>query len=118
MIKGNVGDCDLMITLVDNLKDEEHDDLEGRARKRQKVQLVEVEIDSGLDGRALLNTLLHELFHIVECVYGWEVEHDEVWTLSAALSQALITTGIVVPTELEARLRMLNEKEEVVKESV
>lgn len=112
MLKGFVGDCALLISLVDNLKDEEHDNLDGRARKRQKVQLVEIEIDSGLDGPSVLNTVFHELLHICESVYGWEARHEEVWIIASALSQAMITTGLIIPTEFEARLRMLHDKPE------
>ncbi len=112
-LKGQLGDCDLLVTLVDNLREGEQD-LDGRARKRQKVQLVEVEIeiDSGLEGRALLNTLLHEILHLCEYVYGWNTKHHEVWLLAAGLSQALLSTGIVDATQLEARIRTLSERVE------
>jgi len=116
MMKGSLGDCDLLISLVDNLKDEEHDELDGRARKRHKVQIVEIELDSGLDGRSLLNTLMHEILHVCESVYGWSARHEVVWLLAAGLSQALITTGIIDPTELEARIRVLTAKPEDLKE--
>jgi len=105
-MKGAIGDCDLLITMVDNLKDGE-EALDGRARKRQKVQIVEVELDSGLDGRALLNTLLHEVLHLCEHVYGWQTRHEEVWLLAAGLSQVLLSTGIVDANEFESRMRRL-----------
>ncbi len=107
MIRGSVGDCDLRIALVDKLQDEDKDDLDGRARKKQKSQELEIELDAALDGRALFNTLLHECLHLMESVYGWEARHEEVWILASGLSQALISTGIIVPAEFEARIRRL-----------
>ncbi len=111
MIRGNIGDCDLIISLVDNLSDE-GEVLDGRARKLQKKQVVEVQLDSGLDGPSLLNTWLHETLHLCEYVYGWEARHEEVYMLASALSQALLTTGILTEAEFEARLRMLHERPE------
>ena len=61
-------------------------------------------------GVALVDTVIHELFHHIERAQGLEMPHNVVHCMAAALAEMLTTAGLIKPSEFEARLRLKAKK--------
>jgi hypothetical protein len=107
MIRGSVGDHTLSIRFEKDLKGDDGEVLVGECAYKSTHGHVAIAIDSENQGLGLFNTVVHEISHGAEHVYGLDVGHQTIYTLTAGICQALISSGLVDPQQFEARLRML-----------
>lgn len=106
MIEGSIGDWRVRVQLEKDPKDNE-EPLAGYWVKDVSKQqgLISIDIDTG--AIAMLNTLLHESLHSLEHIYGLKLKHKDIYLIASALTQLLVSTKIVDPLAIEARVRTL-----------
>lgn len=107
MIRGSVGDHVLTIQFQKDLKGDDDEVLVGQCDYKSLEGKVAVALDPEGAGLGLLNTVIHEISHGASHVFGLKESHQTIYTLTAGICQALVSTGLIEPTEFEARLRRL-----------
>lgn len=60
-----------------------------------------------LEGIDVVDTVIHEIVHRIDKVYGLGLKHSHVYTIAHALAQALTTGKFVDEKEFERRLKSL-----------
>lgn len=66
---------------------------------------AEILLHPDLGAIAHLNTLLHELGHLIKVSYKTDLSHRDIYNIAAAYTQALVSAGLVDPIKLEAHMR-------------
>jgi hypothetical protein len=107
MIRGSVGDHTLSIVFQKDLKSDEGDSLVGQCVYNSAQGHIAIAVDAEGAGLGLFNTVVHEISHGAEHVFGLDVGHQTIYTITAGICQALVSTGLVDPAQFEARLRLL-----------
>ncbi len=109
MIEGSINDWRIRVQLETDPKDEDQDPLCGYWQANTLKQQGIIGLDKNLGGIALVNTLMaHEPLHAVQKIFGMEhLTHQDVFTIASALTQFWLTTGIIDPLAIEARVRRL-----------
>ena len=107
MLRGSIGDHLLAIRLEKDLKSDEDEALAGQCVSKSMQGAMAIAIDPECAGLGVFNTLLHEIAHACEYVYGFDIPHSTVYVMASGICQALISTGLVLPEEFEARFRRL-----------
>jgi hypothetical protein len=107
MIRGSCGDHTLSIELQKDLKDDDGNSLVGQCVYKSPQGHIAIALDAEGSGLGLFNTTVHEISHGAAHVFGIEESHQTIYTLTAGICQALISTGLINEVEFEARLRAL-----------
>jgi hypothetical protein len=107
MLRGSIGNHTASVEFVKDLKDDDGKELVGQCVHESLKGHIRVMIDSEARGVGLLDAVCHEAAHGGEYVFAYDVEHHIIYTLTAAITQFLISTGLVLPEEFEARFRHL-----------
>lgn len=80
-----VGGNQIDVFLVEDLRADDGELLDGEWRPRENVILI----NKGLSGRRRLVTLVHEAFHAAELEFHIDVKHQAIHTLSSIAVQVL-----------------------------
>jgi hypothetical protein len=107
MIRGSVGDHTLRIEFQKDLKSDEGESLVGQCVYLAAQGQVAIAVDPEGSGLGLFNTVVHEISHASAHVFGLEESHQTIYTLTAGICQALVSTGLVDPMAFEGKLRLL-----------
>lgn len=107
MMRGSIGDHVLSIKFEKDLEGDDAESLVGQCVYKSLSGLVDIAIDPEGSGLGIFNTTVHEIAHGSAHVFGIEESHQTIYTLTAGICQALVSTGLIDPTEFEARLRKL-----------
>ena len=107
MLRGSIGNHLLTVRSESDLNADEGEALVGQCVHKPAEGAVHVAIDPECKGVGLFDTVIHEIAHGGEYVYGLDVPHSVIYTLATAISQGLISTGLVTVEEFEARFRRL-----------
>lgn len=107
MIRGSIGDHTLGIQFQKDLKGDEGENLVGQCVYVSDKGHIAIQLDPEGSGLGLFNTVVHEISHGCEHVFGLEVGHQTIYTLTAGICQALVSTGLIDPQVFEGKLRLL-----------
>lgn len=55
-------------------------------------------------GVDVVDSIAHEFLHHVDRYHGLEMPHNVIFTLANSLAELFVSSGLVKPTEIEARL--------------
>lgn len=113
MKRGSIADFDLVVALTKDIE-VNGDPAWGACAAKPEDNLVAIMLDETLKGPAMLRYWFHEALHACCDVTGIDLSHKNIYTLSALLAQASVSTGIIDPYGVEVRLRLdkLNETAE------
>lgn len=107
MLRGSIGNHTLSVEFKAELKTDDGEELVGLCVHSAQTGHVAVSIDPECREIGLADTLVHELCHGAAYVHGFDVPHSTIYTIAVALTQALITTGLVDVQAFEVRMRRL-----------
>lgn len=106
MIEGFIGDWRIRAQLEKELQSKE--DLAGYWTKEVLKQQGLIGVDANTGAIAVCNTLMvHEPLHALRDVYGLKLKHKDIYIISAGLTQWWISSRIIDPLAIEARVRKL-----------
>jgi hypothetical protein len=106
MIEGFIGDWRIRVQLEKEPKDGD-EKLAGYWAKDESKQQGLIGIDENAGAIAMLNVLIHEPLHAVKSVYGLKLKHKDIYIIASAITQFLVSTRILDPLAVEARVRTL-----------
>lgn len=107
VIEGFIGDWRIRVQLEKEPKSSDKEPLSGYWQKNVNKQQGLIGIDQDIGAIALLNTLTHEALHTLREVYGYKLKHKDIYLIASGLTQFFVSTKIIDPLALEARVRKL-----------
>lgn len=107
MIEGSILDWRIRVQLEKEPKDGD-EALCGYWTKNTNKQQGLIGLDQDMGAIAMMNTLMvHEPLHAVVDITGIKLKHKDIYLIASALVQFWVTTGILDPLAIEAKIRRL-----------
>jgi hypothetical protein len=109
MIEGSMSDWRIRAQYEKDPKDEDGDPVCGFWKSYTEKQQGLIVLSEELGAIATVNTfMIHEPLHAIQRIFGMDhLTHQDIYTISSALTEFWLSTGVIDPLAIEARVRKL-----------